>query len=1207
MDITSPTSSTFTPGQIVGIDCRFFRGIRHLRILAGPHINYFVAPNGMGKTSILYAIAICLGSEEVYSRHKNTLIYDKESEASITLALCATPNLSILEAHRRFEDSVDSVTTASSLFIPGLTVIQVRLRANQREYFLDGNSFTVEQVRTKIADAYSIRIDNPFQAMMQVNAQRLASMTPDRRFQAFVQFALADVGSGIEQLQDQITSCRKQFSEFASFREDIFDNALEKFKGIDKQWQTTQNRQRLNQVIRNCQELGYLIKAFKDGQSHENLRQELNELSIQMRDCEANEADTKRMFEDAKAVERELETTIVREMVQPQQFLRSLEDDSSTIYKLSPILAEQMRQYRIGLDRLNSQGEATRDRAIESRRRQKEKIEKLKAETEQLTKRKSEIDTLIDGIRRSQAFGTESVRIQELQREIQKLQGQCEEHKNFINKLSIHGIRGWIEHVQNNITPEEGVITFAPIVQYFGIVSDPLIPRNILRRVVQKLVGKNLFAVLTSSLDLSKKLTESFERCSKIGAVSDVITFNLEQMTLEEYEARSQRVWEDAFRNTTLNMTNISSFQPGDVISINQSITGRYSVLRELLSTFKGVYYLKLRQERAHLRDIEFLFQQNPQSVRIVFTDTTIYKAHAYMNQFAGVSIAHHQSQDERSILIESIDKPPALLCELEAKIKNLEQEKSEEERRSKEKSSDIRYRELKEDLEAIHTRMNEIRHEMRQAEKQLAADENSLNGTEALRTTLEITKQKINDIRKEIICNILKFLEQGRRNYRHLRKISPHIDQYQSAKHTAGKHSRQYDAAHEAVCKVKRRQQSKLESCNSLWNALRNQLGNIADSYQLNVTLPANTTESFDLSPLEARRDAILNNQDFKCELDQFRRERSEFKETSIENCLDNFQSWVKEQIPKGPLRGVTNEAYTEHRGKLRDAICEVLSKIISLVKKLRDTAKQIVLISRRAETLITSASARFRENMERFGVAGDLRLTGVPGEQGFQAIDSARLWIEKALEDPLEFIQLDQFQYFLTVTQWTGDFDEAVVGLRRALLQMCTCNTTSIKQYIDETFQGSSIQALAKTIPHRNTDIHINVLIKECENIAPGMRVDTEFARGERLRDISLSGGERSVVSLCIVNSLRGENAFDMIPFRLVDEINQGLDDTFEQAAHEMLCSTSELQYFISSPKLPSYLRFDRNEILVHVLMRPPVPSDFLELYPGPVDTII
>ncbi|TNJ28715.1 RecF/RecN/SMC N terminal domain-containing protein [Giardia muris] len=1205
MDIASSTPLTFTPGQIVGIDCRCFRGIRQLRILAGPHINYFVAPNGMGKTSILYAIALCLGSGEGYVQHTKTLIHTDASEAFITLALCATPNLPISEAHCRFEESIDCTTTLTSLFIPGLTVIQVRLRGDRREYFFDGSSSTVEQVRQKVADMYSIRIDNPFQAMMQVNAQRLASMTSDRRFQAFVQFALADIGSGVELLREQINGCRKQASDFAEFRKNVFDPELTKFTRIDEQWKTAQNRERLRQVVRNCRELGRLIKILNNGKFHESLIQELNELSTKVRDCETEEAAAKEELESANTNRKDLETSITN-MMAPLNRLQPIDSRVSMITSQNMNFAELLRRYR-EVECQYNQKEFAEEQVVNSRKSNREKIAKLKAEESQLRERGREITVQIERIRMNQALGTGSSRIREIQGEIQKLRDQFRKHEDFIYKLNSHhhGIQKWLEHVQKSATPDEAMITFAPIVQYFGIVPTPVIPKNTLRRVVYHLTRSILFSVVTGSFSLANRLTDSLEQFAEIGAVSDVIMLRLDGMALEEYEARSHEMWEWTFQPISLNMMNITTFRPSDIISIHRSITGRPSILRELIPVFKGVYYLKLRQEHFQLIDIERLFQNNKQVVQIVFTDTTIYKARSYGNQYAGYITLSNMSQDERDVIIETIDEYPPLPSEIKAKIDALEREKDEEEHRSREKTPDTQYRELNEEFDNIQKRMKDIQNGIREAKKNIEADETVLKGKEGLKESLETGRQKLNDIQKEITCSILGFIEEGRVGYQRLRKIGPHIEQYRCAKDTSMRHLRQYEAIHAEVTKLKRHHESKLVKCKDAWSTLKTQLQDFEDNYRLKVMPSANDTDPFDMSPLKERMEAIMNDQDFKGELDQYRRMHQMFEESLTENDIENFQAWVNAQNPSGPVSGVSSEKYAEYRGKLRDIICEILSKTINLARKLRDIAAQIILISRHAEVLITSASTRFRENMKRFGVTGDLRLTGVPGEKGIRAIEDAQMWIETALGDPLEFVQIDQLHHFLDLFRWTGDFDEACAGLRRALSQMCNSNTMTLSRYIDDMFQGSFIQALARAIPHTNAGSHFKDIINECENVNPGMQIDTEFAQGERLRDISLSGGERSVVSLCIVNSLRGENAFDTIPFRLVDEINQGLDDNFEQAAHEMLCSTSELQYFISSPKLPSYLRFDRDEILVHVLIRPPVPLGFVELYPKPADT--
>lgn len=72
--------------------------------------------------------------------------------------------------------------------------------------------------------------------------------------------------------------------------------------------------------------------------------------------------------------------------------------------------------------------------------------------------------------------------------------------------------------------------------------------------------------------------------------------------------------------------------------------------------------------------------------------------------------------------------------------------------------------------------------------------------------------------------------------------------------------------------------------------------------------------------------------------------------------------------------------------------------------------------------------------------------------------------------------------------------------------------------------------------------------------------------------------SGGERSVSTIFYLMSLQ---AMAQAPFRVVDEINQGMDPRNERMVHERMvdiaCHEHTSQYFLITPKLLGGLRYD------------------------------
>jgi chromosome segregation ATPase len=80
--------------------------------------------------------------------------------------------------------------------------------------------------------------------------------------------------------------------------------------------------------------------------------------------------------------------------------------------------------------------------------------------------------------------------------------------------------------------------------------------------------------------------------------------------------------------------------------------------------------------------------------------------------------------------------------------------------------------------------------------------------------------------------------------------------------------------------------------------------------------------------------------------------------------------------------------------------------------------------------------------------------------------------------------------------------------------------------------------------------------------------------------------SGGERAVSTIFYLMALQ---SLARAPFRVVDEINQGMDPRNERMVHERMvdiaCSDNTSQYFLITPKLLSGLKY-HERMAVHTI---------------------
>ena len=93
-------------------------------------------------------------------------------------------------------------------------------------------------------------------------------------------------------------------------------------------------------------------------------------------------------------------------------------------------------------------------------------------------------------------------------------------------------------------------------------------------------------------------------------------------------------------------------------------------------------------------------------------------------------------------------------------------------------------------------------------------------------------------------------------------------------------------------------------------------------------------------------------------------------------------------------------------------------------------------------------------------------------------------------------------------------------------------------------------------------------------------GVKIQVRFRTGQELQELSKgtqSGGEKSVTTAVYMMALQ---ELTQVPFRCVDEINQGMDEKNERAVWSQLldvCRQHRAQYFYMAPKFPYSLPFD------------------------------
>ncbi|KAH9416423.1 Structural maintenance of chromosomes protein 5 [Dermatophagoides pteronyssinus] len=105
-------------------------------------------------------------------------------------------------------------------------------------------------------------------------------------------------------------------------------------------------------------------------------------------------------------------------------------------------------------------------------------------------------------------------------------------------------------------------------------------------------------------------------------------------------------------------------------------------------------------------------------------------------------------------------------------------------------------------------------------------------------------------------------------------------------------------------------------------------------------------------------------------------------------------------------------------------------------------------------------------------------------------------------------------------------------------------------------------------------------------------GIRIKVKFRDAEMMKDLDAyhqSGGERSVSTMIYMLSLQ---ELAHVPFRVVDEINQGMDEKNERCVFDLIAEVSKRnssQYFLLSPKLLTKLKYT-DEMKIHIIFNGP-----------------
>lgn len=389
------------------------------------------------------------------------------------------------------------------------------------------------------------------------------------------------------------------------------------------------------------------------------------------------------------------------------------------------------------------------------------------------------------------------------------------------------------------------------------------------------------------------------------------------------------------------------------------------------------------------------------------------------------------------------------------------------------------------------------------------------------------------------------------------------------------------------------------------------------------------------DESPLRDRQYELQQKlSDLKEERDRLIKLQKEH--SHYESRVEQLEGEVRE------LEHQANHDHSEAIANVEERLAAQFARVASLGTKLAET------INQRAQALVQRKLAEMRHlqctlrvyNLE--ALVRDFEREGVTLEENFRKADEelrraknsdARRKAKEVMEElnaKQDQRTTDELVNLITKYRRGQTFNERFILDRVAYIQdeLGIMQTTTDASLVESLARKlAEIESLEQEIPTLRTDVgrldeEIQMIQAEWEPQLAGYveTISREFNRrftqvasdgrvelqkAERFKDWQLqilvkfrdgaesglkvldgrtqSGGERAVSTIFYIMSLQSVTA---APFRVVDEINQGMDQTNEQMAHKYLVHTSSsdltLQYFLVTPKLLTSLYYSEDMVI-------------------------
>ncbi|CAK9812836.1 Structural maintenance of chromosomes protein 5 [Anthophora plagiata] len=274
-------------------------------------------------------------------------------------------------------------------------------------------------------------------------------------------------------------------------------------------------------------------------------------------------------------------------------------------------------------------------------------------------------------------------------------------------------------------------------------------------------------------------------------------------------------------------------------------------------------------------------------------------------------------------------------------------------------------------------------------------------------------------------------------------------------------------------------------------------------------------------------------------------------------------------------------------------------------LREKLKESEDKVKQLSQELQSMKIEVQKMYREALET--------TNGInPSENAFQPINKIFNKLPPTIEEINNELNIAQAKVFCMGNNIDGEnilreYEEVEKDIHQLkdFIQKTTQDIETIGQNI-ETLKKEWLTPLSNTIEQINSNFSMyfsamgcagEVALAQPENSMDfdqyGLKIKVKFRDADQLQELTRhhqSGGERAVTTAIYMISLQ---ELSRVPFRCVDEINQGMDAINERRVFNLLVKMTgrpnSSQYFLLTPKLLPNLQYSET-VTVHCVFNGP-----------------